>query len=181
MTDDLATLRAEVVRLRRALARARRGWDPPRRSDVGSRRLPYQRLMAALASGPLPICLLVQEVYGHDRVDADEARRRRQCMQRLLTLRARRGEIVRVGNGVYALPGKTDGMRLRTQADCLALLTDPGGLTVFELADRLEAPVATVHCWLSRLRDRGHRIVGEPQPRVAGGRGWPPRKWRVAV
>lgn len=124
----------------------------------------FERALAALAFGPLPIALLVEEVYGPAAVDAEEAGLRRARIESLMSRQAREGRVVRVGYGVYALPGRTQGMRVRTAEDCLRILADPhvlpaGGLTVLEIADRFDVSVETVHGWIHRLRREGVPIV----------------------
>lgn len=139
----------------------RRNWQQVR----SIRKKPHERILAALGDGPLPLSLLVDEVYGLETVDADEANLRNQRIRAVLSRLSRAGQLVRVGHGFYALPDCRDRMKHRTRGDCLRILSDPrvqpaGGLTVHDIAARLDVNVGTVRVWLQRLREDGAPIVG---------------------
>lgn len=148
------------------------------------RKKPFQRALEALAFGPLPIGLLVEDVYGPPVDDAEEMELRRQRVAQMLRNQIRLGRVERVGWGVYALAGRADGMRRRTASDCREILADPnvqpaGGLTVAEIADRFDVSVELVHRWIYRLRREGVPIVSRRDP-PRPGRGSPPARYSVA-
>jgi DNA-binding transcriptional ArsR family regulator len=169
-TREHPLVRRALDRLNDALTIAvNAGHDPRRRSrlaDADDRTFREQRrlMLLALEYGPLRVPELVDEIHGPPLADHEEQRLRVHRTRQALVRACRSGEIVRVGHGWYARPGHRQGMQHTTRGDCLRLLADPsvqpaGGLTVNEIAERLDLPRATVRWWLEELQRQRADIV----------------------
>lgn len=144
-----------------------------------------RRAMVALGFGPLTLKELILEVYPRPVDDPDETYLRTHRVRAMLRRLIDTGRVERIGWGVYQLRGwGPREQRAATIADCRRILADPRvlppqGLTVRELAERLDMPIGTIRTWLQRLRDRGTPIAitpADPGRGTAGG-----YRYRVAA
>lgn len=144
----------------------RLGVDPRSSSDQ------RQKLVAALAGGPMRVCECVEELFGPPVADQPLQRLRIQRTRMAILRALRERAIRRVGHGWYATAGDEDGMTHTTRGDCLRLLqkATPRGLTVKELVEELDQKTGTIQLWLRDLFAQHTEMRRTPE--ITGRGGW---------
>lgn len=121
----------------------------------------WDTLMAVLSEGPIGVRTLAVYLYG----ESDD--RAATATSKVLGPLVRDGRVLRIGWGVYALPGTPlpwlASARLAQAAtvdDLARLLARGGRYTALRLQHIVGRPLATIHRWLLQLRRRGPDDAG---------------------